>query len=277
AWAVNVDGTARLVEAARTHRAVLVHVSSDYVFDGTIEVHTEDEPLSPLGVYGQTKAAADRLVATLPEHYIVRTRGVIGEGRNFVATMAGLAARGVEPTVVDDQIGRLTFAGELAAAIDALLSRQAPWGLYNVTGGGQPLSWAELAAEIFRLCGRESSAVTPVSTQTYLAGREGTGPRTPSPRPASSCCGLRNPPRTWVTRPWPAAPVICCSASAPARRSRSRTTAPAPRRCRGAARAPSCANARSRGSGCRTTSEASTSCGTPARGTASPTSTDSSG
>ncbi len=177
AWAVNVDGTARLVEAARTHRAVLVHVSSDYVFDGTVEVHTEDEPLSPLGVYGQTKAAADRLVATLPEHYIVRTSWVIGEGRNFVATMVGLAQRGVEPTVVDDQIGRLTFAGELAAAIDALLDRQAPWGLYNVTGGGQPLSWAELAAEIFRLCGRESSAVTPVSTQTYLAGREGTAPR----------------------------------------------------------------------------------------------------
>src|SRR5699024_2477934 len=73
ARAASVDGTARIVQAARTHRAVLVHVSSDYVFDGTVEVHTEDEPLSPLGVYGQTKAAADRLVATLPEHYIVRT------------------------------------------------------------------------------------------------------------------------------------------------------------------------------------------------------------
>src|SRR5699024_11723491 len=94
AWAANVDGTARLVEAARTHRAVLVHVSSDYVFDGTIEVHTEEEPLSPLGVYGQTKPAADRLVATLPEHYIVRTSWVIGEGRTVVAAMAGLGGRG---------------------------------------------------------------------------------------------------------------------------------------------------------------------------------------
>src|SRR5699024_5644848 len=98
-----------------------------------------------------------------------------------VATMAGLAARGVEPTVVDDQIGRLTFAGELAAAIDALLSRQAPWGLYNVTGGGQPLSWAELAAEIFRLCGREPSAVTPVSTQTARS------PRRDPTTPCSTC------------------------------------------------------------------------------------------
>src|SRR5699024_7085280 len=138
----------------------------------TIEVHTEDEPLSPLGVYGQTKAAADRLVATLPEHYIVRTSWVIGEGRHFVAAMVGLAQRGGEPTVVDGQLGRLPSAAALAAALAALLSRQAPWGLYNVTGGGRPLSWAELAAEIFRLCGREPSAVTPVSTQTYLAGRE---------------------------------------------------------------------------------------------------------
>ena len=61
AWAVNVTAVARLVEAARTHRATLVHVSSDYVFDGTAERHHEDEPPSPLGVYGQTKAAGDQL------------------------------------------------------------------------------------------------------------------------------------------------------------------------------------------------------------------------
>src|SRR5699024_2498115 len=105
-------------------------------------------------------------------HQLGDRRGPELRGRD-----GGPGPAGVEPTVVNDQIGRLTFAGELAAAIDALLSRQAPWGLYNVTGGGRPLSWAELAAEIFRLCGREPSAVTPVSTQTYLAGREGTAPR----------------------------------------------------------------------------------------------------
>ena len=80
AWAVNVTGVGHLVEAARTHRATLVHVSSDYVFDGAHPVHDETEPPSPLGVYGQTKAAGDQLVATLPDHYLVRTSWVIGEG-----------------------------------------------------------------------------------------------------------------------------------------------------------------------------------------------------
>ena len=90
-WATNVTGLARLVDIAREHNITLVHVSSDYVFDGSQLVHDEDEPFSPLGVYGQTKAAGDALVATLGEHYIVRTSWVIGDGRNFVSTMVGLA------------------------------------------------------------------------------------------------------------------------------------------------------------------------------------------
>ncbi len=67
-WDVNVTCLSRLVEVARQHRVPLVHVSTDYVFDGTAETHTEDEAFSPLGVYGQTKAAGDILVATLPGH-----------------------------------------------------------------------------------------------------------------------------------------------------------------------------------------------------------------
>lgn len=136
AWAVNVTGVGRLVEAARRERATLVHVSSDYVFDGERELHDEAEPLSPLGVYGQTKAAGDQLVATLPGHYIVRTSWVIGEGNNFVRTMANLAERGIDPSVVDDQIGRLTFTSDLAAAIDHLLTARPEPGVYNVTAGG---------------------------------------------------------------------------------------------------------------------------------------------
>lgn len=71
-----------------------MHVSTDYVFDGTRPEHEEDEPPSPLGVYGQTKAAGDAVVATLPRHLVVRTSWVVGDGRNFVTTMADLAARG---------------------------------------------------------------------------------------------------------------------------------------------------------------------------------------
>ncbi|MGP5641154.1 sugar nucleotide-binding protein [Brachybacterium tyrofermentans] len=177
AWAVNVAGVGRLVEAAREQRATLVHISSDYVFDGSAEVHDEDEVPSPLGVYGQTKAAGDQLVASLSEHYIVRTSWVIGEGGNFVDTMAGLAARGIDPSVVDDQIGRLTFTADLAAAIDHLLTVRPAAGIYNVTNEGEPVSWARIAAEVFALTGHERDRVTPVSTQEYYAGKTGIAPR----------------------------------------------------------------------------------------------------
>ena len=185
AWAVNVDGIARLVEAARAQRATLVHLSSEYVFDGAAEVHSEDEPLSPLGVYGQTKAAGDRLVATLADYYIVRTSWVVGEGGNFVATMASLAERGISPSVVDDQVGRLAFADDLAAAIEHLLTSRPEKGVYNVSAGGDPRSWADIARAVFSATGHNPERVTPVPTAEYYAAQgraEGDGIIAPRPR-----------------------------------------------------------------------------------------------
>ncbi|MCT1384730.1 bifunctional dTDP-4-dehydrorhamnose 3,5-epimerase family protein/NAD(P)-dependent oxidoreductase [Brachybacterium sp. p3-SID1565] len=191
AWAVNVTGVGRLVEAARRERATLVHVSSDYVFDGERELHDEAEPLSPLGVYGQTKAAGDQLVATVPDHYIVRTSWVIGEGTNFVRTMAQLAERGIDPTVVDDQIGRLTFTSDLAAAIDHLLTQRPQPGVYNLSGGGESLSWAHIAAEVFALTGHDRARVHPVSTGAYYAAQgKAEGDGTVAPRPRNSTLDL---------------------------------------------------------------------------------------
>ena len=177
AWAVNVRAVALLAEAARSQRAVLVHVSSDYVFDGTAEVHTEAETPSPLGVYGTTKAAGDELVRTVRDHYILRTSWVIGQGRNFVATMAFLAERGIDPSVVDDQIGRLTFADDLAAAIDHLLAVRPEPGTYNVTNDGEPVSWARIAAEVFALTGHDAGRVRPVSTAEYIGDAVDVAPR----------------------------------------------------------------------------------------------------
>ena len=184
AWAVNVTGVAGLVRAAREHRSTLVHVSSDYVFDGTVAEHTEDEPLSPLGVYGQTKAAGDALVATLPSHYILRTSWVIGEGRNFVATMASLADRGVQPSVVADQYGRLTFTTEIARAIDHLLATGAPAGTYNVSNGGEVMSWADIARMVFNERGRPGTDVSDVSAAEYGADKA------LAPRPRHSALAL---------------------------------------------------------------------------------------
>jgi dTDP-4-dehydrorhamnose 3,5-epimerase len=183
-WAANVAGVGNLCRVAAAHRATLVHVSSDYVFDGTRELHTEDEPFSPLGVYGQTKAAGDALVGQLTRHYVVRTSWVIGEGRNFVRTMADLAARGVSPTVVDDQFGRLTFTTDLAAGIVHLLRTGAPYGTYNLTGDGPVQSWCDIAKDVFELCGRSRDDVTGVSTETYDAGKRA------APRPRHSALDL---------------------------------------------------------------------------------------
>lgn len=183
AWAVNATGVGHLAAAAREHGLRLVHVSSDYVFDGTVAEHAEDEPPSPLGVYGQSKAAGDLLAATVPQHWIVRTSWVIGSGRNFVTTMADLADRGVRPSVVDDQYGRLTFADDLAAGIVHLLAGAAP-GTYNLTNGGPARSWADVAARIFELRGRSAQDATRVSTDEYGVGKH------LAPRPRHSALTL---------------------------------------------------------------------------------------
>ena len=177
AWAVNAAGPAALARIAAAHRLTLVHVSSDYVFDGTVEVHGEDEALSPLGVYGQSKAAGDLAVATAPRHYIIRTSWVVGDGPNFVATMRALAERGVDPMVVGDQVGRLTFAHELARAIDHLLAVRAPFGTYNVSNGGEAASWAEIAQRVFERSGHDPARVTPVTTEQYYADKADIAPR----------------------------------------------------------------------------------------------------
>jgi len=181
AWAGNVTAVAQLARIATENGLTLVHVSSDYVFDGTADApYGEDEPVAPLGVYGQTKAAADAIVATVPRHYIVRTSWVIGEGKNFVRTMASLAERGISPSVVDDQIGRLTFTDELARGIRHLIDGDAPSGVYNLTGAGDAVSWAEIAADVFAHSGHDRARVTGVSTDEYFASAS--GPVAPRPR-----------------------------------------------------------------------------------------------
>ena len=189
AWAANAVAPALLARAATEHRLTLVHVSSDYVFDGEAEAHSEDEPFSPLGVYGQSKAAGDIAVATTPRHYVVRTSWVIGEGSNFVRTMAKLARDGVSPSVVSDQTGRLTFTTTLAAAISHLVTTGAAYGTYNVSNAGDVLSWQQIAAEVFELCGRSRSDVTATSTADYFAGAVAAG-KPISPRPLNSALSL---------------------------------------------------------------------------------------
>ncbi len=177
AWQVNAVGTANLSRVAQQHNITLVHISSEYVFDGTTSPHTEDEPLSPLGVYAQTKAAGDIAASLAPKHYILRTSWVIGEGKNFVRVMMGLAEKNIAPSVVADQIGRLTFTSTLADTIHHLLTNQVEYGIFNVSNDGQPASWADVTRAIFRELGRSDLAVTDTTTEAYFASKPEAAPR----------------------------------------------------------------------------------------------------
>src|SRR5690606_14834870 len=165
-----------LVAVAAQHDMTMVHISTDYVFDGTKDIHDEEEAFAPLSVYGASKAAGDIAVSLAPRFYILRTSWVIGEGKNFVRTMLDLGKKGISPTVVSDQIGRLTFTSELVRAINHLLTIDAPFGTYNVTNDGQSASWADITRKIFELAGIPNT-VTDTTTAEYYAGKDGIAPR----------------------------------------------------------------------------------------------------
>lgn len=177
AWRANAHGPANLSRIASKHHLTVVHISSEYIFDGSAEFHTETENPSPLGVYGQSKAGGDAAIVTTDQHYLVRTSWVVGDGKNFIKTMKGLADEGVNPTVVNDQKGRLTFTTDLAGGIIHLLSTNAEYGTYNLSGEGPVVSWCDIAKRVFELVGRSPNDVTPVTTVEYYAGKEQIAPR----------------------------------------------------------------------------------------------------
>lgn len=185
AWETNVAAVAALARTCLEHGITLVHISSDYVFDGRKPLYGEADRVCPLGVYGQTKAAGDSLVQLLPKHYIVRTSWVIGDGKNFVGTMERLARSGADPVVVNDQVGRLSFAQDIAAGIMHLLKTKAPYGTYNLSNDGAPVSWARIAKEVFALTGHAAERIRESSTADYFAGRSDM-----APRPAHSSLAL---------------------------------------------------------------------------------------
>ena len=172
AWRANAAGPAALARICREHGATLVHLSTEYVFDGRgTQPYREDSAIAPLSAYGASKAAGDVAAQSVERHYLVRPTWVVGDGRNFVRTMLMLAEKRVEPTVVADQVGRPTFATDLAAAVVHLVASGAPYGAYHVTGGGEPASWADVARATFALAGRSDLTVTDTSTTDYFADK----------------------------------------------------------------------------------------------------------
>jgi len=177
AWKNNASALVNLVAISNNFDVKLVHISSDYVFNGEIIEHDETELFSPLSVYGQSKAAGDIAISTAAKHYIIRTSWVIGNGNNFVRTMQTLAEKGIKPSVVNDQIGRLTFTDELARGIKHLIDTKAPFGVYNLSGDGQKASWAEIAAKVYELTGHNKNDVKMITTEEYYANKTDIAPR----------------------------------------------------------------------------------------------------
>lgn len=149
AMQVNGEGVAHLAMATRMIGARLVHISSDYVFDGAKgSPYLEDDPTHPLNVYGESKLAGELNAAFNPDHIIVRTQWLYGlHGKNFVETMLRLACERDELAVVDDQIGSPTWTVDLARAIIALIDHNCS-GIYHAANAGY-CSWNEFARAIF--------------------------------------------------------------------------------------------------------------------------------
>lgn len=163
---INVDGVKNLVEAANAVSAKLVHISTDYVFDGKKgEAYLEEDEKNPLNVYGKTKAdGEDEILNNCDKYLIVRTSWLYGDGKNFVKTMLDLADKQKEIQVVDNQIGTPTSAKELARLIRYLIQTERI-GIWNGSAEGET-SWYEFAKEIMRLKGKEA-VILPVCDSEY--------------------------------------------------------------------------------------------------------------
>ncbi|MFJ4921902.1 dTDP-4-dehydrorhamnose reductase [Streptomyces sp. NPDC088725] len=187
ALAVNGTGPRVLAEACRQAGAVLLQVSTDYVFAGDAQApYGEDAPADPRSAYGRTKLAGERAVLdTLPDTgYVIRTAWLYGAGGgNFVRTMIKLESVKETLDVVNDQQGQPTWTGDLADRLvrlgTAALAGTAPAGVYHGTSGGRT-TWFAFTREIFRLLGADPERVRPTTSAAFVR---------PAPRPAYSVLG----------------------------------------------------------------------------------------
>ncbi|NLT67347.1 MAG: dTDP-4-dehydrorhamnose reductase [Acidobacteria bacterium] len=196
---VNGYGAGNLSAAAAASGALLVHYSSDYVFDGLKgEPYVEEDPPNPQSVYGQSKLLGEVMVRKhCPNHLIIRTSWLFGtNGPNFVRTIVGLARKGSMLRVVDDQRGSPTYAKDLAIQTVKMVEAGCR-STYHVTNSGS-CTWFELASKAVEWSGMPNAPITPVSTQEF--------PR-PAPRPSNSVlsnCRLAQQGLS-IMRPWQSA------------------------------------------------------------------------
>lgn len=192
AMRVNGDAVGYLAEACSEIDAIIVHISTDYVFRGDqADGYAEDDKPDPINAYGESKVRGEHLLTEgTRNYYLVRSAWLYGRnGRNFIDTMLNLAKEKRVIKVVDDQIGSPTYAADLASALRKLVDRQAPFGSYHLVNSGQT-SWYGLAKEIFKLTKIDAPLQAVASSEFPRAAR----------RPAFSI--LKNT-KTEALRSWP--------------------------------------------------------------------------
>ncbi len=177
-YRVNGEAVGFLAEACKKNDSILIHYSSDYVFNGTNkDGYREDDQLDPINEYGKSKALGEKLLKEIgPEFYLIRPSWMFGaSGKNFVETMLNLAEKNKEIRVVNDQYGKPTYARDLAERTKELLELKKPFGIYHLTNEGV-CTWYEFAVKIFELA-EVKIKVIPVTSAEFP---------TPAKRPAYS-------------------------------------------------------------------------------------------
>lgn len=201
AMAVNGSAPELLARLCATRGIALIHLSTDYVFDGSKDgAYGEDDPTAPLNIYGRSKLAGEAAIrATLSQHVILRTSWVYaGHGANFVRTMLRLGQEREELSIVADQHGCPTWAGDLARAIATIALRiqagDGVWGTFHLSGAN-PTTWYDFASEIFSRSAGKKPRLKPIATSAYP---------TPARRPLNSVldCGKIAASYGIHARPW---------------------------------------------------------------------------
>lgn len=188
AW-TNVDGAESSFEEARKINAIavenlgtaaelfnskVIHISTDYVFDGkSSQPYMENSPVHAINKYGESKLQGERaLLTALPSAYVIRTSWLYGKsGKNFVKTIAGKALREEAVEVVNDQVGSPTSSRDLAVGILSILKNQPDFGIYNYSNSGS-CSWFELAQTIYEKLGVNQDLVQPISSSSIRFGAQ---------------------------------------------------------------------------------------------------------
>lgn len=169
AYNINCVGTLNLAQISNKFNITLMHISTDYVFDGKkaqYYSYKEDDDLylNPITMYGITKLQGEKNIINLcKKYYILRTSWLFGDGKNFIRTIIRLSKENSEINVVNDQFGNPTYTVDLASIINQIIIKQIPYGIYNATNIGST-SWYELAKKVLTYT-KSNCIVNPISTQ----------------------------------------------------------------------------------------------------------------